>query len=351
MIARKFTVKRSYTVVKGFGEKGKLLRRQFLDELTELRDISEFVNALRTTVYADYVSAVQPPYDPVKLGNALMRAVIELHYQLGSLVRSPSVLDATYIRYVGRNLKTVLRGLAVNLGYDRLVELIDLRAEELIGMRDVVIKALSSASLSEAVDSLSRTIFGKVVASAYQLYEKVRDPTVFDVEIDRFVVGEVASSVEHASRTERGPLTEIVHPIVDGFVVTGILRAKLWDLPISEIQRLVEDIDTRLPAPKVRSLIDARSFDEAVNVLSTDRYLRRPVSVGGSPEEIIKSLESFYRTLLVEKAERAFARPRASQAIALASVMLKEREVANLTTIATGLAEKLPPHVIRTKLV
>ncbi|MCS7143338.1 MAG: V-type ATPase subunit [Aigarchaeota archaeon] len=349
-LSRAIRVTGSYTIAKGFGEKGKLLKRQFLEELADLKDLAEFVNALRNTTYSEYLATIAPPFDPVRLGNVIRRALIELHYRLRLLIQPPSLLDAMYLRYVGRNLKTVLRGLAIKMGYQQLSEIIDLRAEELVGMRDVVIKALSSESLSEAIESLSRTMFGKAVTSAYQLYERIKDPVVFDVEIDRYVMNEMGRGLKEVKGGERKLLTHLLQPMVDGFIITGILRAKLWGLQISEINRLVGEIETTLPRTLIKSLIDANTYDDTVSMLSNVRRLRDSVSVSGSPESVIKSLESTFRNLMIERAERSYLRLGAPQTVAVATVILKEREVNNLSVIATGLSERLPPNVIIEKL-
>ena len=78
-----------------------------------------------------------------------------------SVTGGSSILSAYFLKHVTWNLKIVLKGKALGKSYDELLPKINLRAEELLGRRDIVVKALVSKTLDEAIGALAGSDFAE----------------------------------------------------------------------------------------------------------------------------------------------------------------------------------------------
>lgn len=351
VVTKRFRVDPAYPFAKSFAERGALLKRRFIEELADSKDLNDLVNALRATPYSDKVSAIAPPLTGIKIEHALRRSLIELHHRYISTLSNPSPLDALFMRHIARNLKTVLRSLAAGKSHEEVSRLVDLRAEELVGMRDIVVKAYSASSLGEGVGALASTPFGGAMTRALQLYEKTKDPAVFDVELDRVVSQWIGSGVERCVRRERREVAKLVFPIIEQFIVTAVLRAKIWELTSMEIRGLIGEVKTRIPNSVIEAMVESKSIEEALTALSLVRSLGIPIPTHGDEASAIRAVEDGFRRRLVEDARKTFLTGHSVMNSIISSLFLKENEVANLVAIAVGIEEGVPPQRIIDRLV
>jgi len=346
LLTKRIRVDPAYPFAKSFAERGALLKRRFIEELVDSRDLNDFINALRATPYSDKISAISPPISSTKIEHALRRSLIELHHRYLSMLSNPRPLDVLFTRYIARNLKTVFRAIAAGKSYEEISRLVDLRAEELVGMRDILIKAYSSSSLGEAVDALAYTPFGDAVRRALQLYEKTSDPAVFDVELDRVVSQWIVGGIKRCVRRERRQIAELTYPMIEQFVITTALRAKIWELTTMEIRGLIGSVETRIPPSVIDAVVESRSIGQAITALSLMKGLGIPIPTGGEDASIIRSIEDGFRRKLVERARKTFISGGTVMSSVISSLILKENEVMNLVAIAVGIEEKVPSQRI-----
>ena len=76
------------------------------------------------------------------------------------------ILNAYFIKYITWNLKIVLKGKALGKSYEELLPKVNLRAEELVARRDILVKALVAKNLEEAIAAISGSEFGEDAAKA-----------------------------------------------------------------------------------------------------------------------------------------------------------------------------------------
>src|ERR671927_777426 len=181
--------------------RGRMLSKTELQTLAESRDIEELVTRMKNTIYLDALAKLTKPYTAEKVEGALREYLVNTHAKMVTIAGDSTILDAYFVKYITMNLKLVLKGKALGKTYEELLPKINLRAEELVGRRDLVVKALVAKDLDEAVASLGGSEFGEDAAKAAAAYKEKGDVRLFDTfldhafyhALDRAMVTEAAS--------------------------------------------------------------------------------------------------------------------------------------------------------------
>ncbi|MEM1950999.1 MAG: V-type ATPase subunit, partial [Candidatus Nitrosocaldus sp.] len=277
--------------------------------------------------------------------------------------------DTYFIRYIIYNLKVVLKAKALNRSYEEILPYVNMRAEELLGRRDVVVKALVAKDLDEAVASLVGNEFGDDVQSAVNVYKEKRDLQVFDTFLDHTFYMMLASAL--AAHWRDSDVKGIVVPEIDAYNILAILRAKFWNLEEEQIKRLIVSkapaIDlykpggsimplnpVRLPTLTVDSMqkmISAESVSTAIAELANTAYrnlVPQPQQYTSDIDAIAvleKNLEDNLYKRYIATYNSMF-----KHSTIIAALKLRALEVRNLSAIATGIEQKMTPDVIMKRL-
>lgn len=360
---------RIFGTVKSFATKGSLLSREVLEMLAESRDMDEFIVRLKNTRYVDAVSRLQRPYTAVAVEGALREDLVNFHSSLANVARESELLNTYFIRYIIYNLKVVLKAKALNRSYEEILPYVNMRAEELLGRRDVVVKALVAKDLDEAVASLAGNEFGEDVQSAVNVYKEKRDLQVFDTFLDHTFYVMLARAL--AAHWRDSDVKGIVVPEIDAYNILAILRAKFWNLEEEQIKRLVVSkapaIDLykpgssimplnpiRLPTLTVESMqkmVSAESVSSAVAELANTAYrnlVPQPQQYTSDIDAIAtleKNLEDMLYSRYIATYHSMF-----KHSTIIAALKLRALEVRNLSAIATGIEQKMTPDIIMKKL-
>jgi len=334
----------SYSTAKAFAAKGLLLAPQAIQDLAESRGLEELVIKLKGTPYAEAISKTERPYTAARLEFAFLEHLSTVHFKLIRRTTNELLL-AYYMKYIARNLKTVLKGKAIGKPYEDLTKHIDLYSEELIGRRDLVVKALSAPDLNEAVKLLKESEFGSAIASASKSYEATRNVQAFDLYIDQVLyegIRKVYREGEYDIRLVR-PLVAID---VDSYDILAILRSKLWDIPASE-QRALMVAPVTIRRDILDRMIAAASVPDAMKYLSETVY-HDLMPKGGRDEAMVAQLEESFTDLTNARAAYAFIWE--SGEIGLAIIKLLEAEIRKLSAVAFGVEVGAGPQTIMAKI-
>src|SRR5581483_11034690 len=166
------------------GVKGRLLSEEDLRMLAESRDTEELVTRMKNTVYLEALSRISKPFTAEKIESALREHLVTYHDKLVSVAGGSGILRAYFVRYLTWNLKLVLKGRALGRSSEELMPRINLRAEELLGRRDIIVKAMVAKSLEESAGALAGSEFGEDAAKAVAAYKDKGDLRLFDIFID-----------------------------------------------------------------------------------------------------------------------------------------------------------------------
>jgi V/A-type H+-transporting ATPase subunit C len=345
---------KTYVGTKAFALRGTLLDAAAIQKLTEATSLDELVNRLRSTPYVDVLSGLSQPFSARKVELALRERLAIVHHSITQGAGRYGILQLYYLKNIAWDLKLALKAKALNRTYEETVEYLDMKAEELVGRRDLLIKVLSAKDVNEAVTMLSGTEFFVDVEKALASYSIRGEVRFFDIYIDHAVLSAVSSEYSLNARlysskaADANGVGDIVAADVDAYNVVSVLRAKLWGLRDAEIQELIVTPTRRVGTSTLNSMAAAESVSEALKLLESSYRFALPASQ--NDEELIDAVEDAFAKELRETATLAFVWQGLSPGTILALIKLLEFEVGNLAAIAIGVEAGIDPKKILSKL-
>ena len=264
------------------------------------------------------------------------------------------ILQLYYLRNIAWDLKLALKAKALNRTYEETVEYLQMKAEELVGRRDLIVKILTAKDVEEAVAMLSGTEFFGDVEKALAGYSSKGEVRLFDIYIDRAVLSSISKEYSlnpslYASKSaDANGVGDIVSADIDAYNVVSVLRSKLWGLGESEIQELVITPTRRVGVPTLSSMAAAESAGEAIKLFESAYRFALPAAQ--NDEELIDGVEDAFAKELKETATLAFVWQGLGPGAILALIKLLEFEVSNLAAIAIGVEAGIEPKKILSKL-
>ncbi len=337
-----------FGTVLSHGMKGRLLTKNELQTLAEARDIEELVTRMKNTVYLDALSKLTKPYTAEKIEGALRENLVNNHIKMVSIAGGSGVLNAYFVKYITWNLKLILKGKALGKSYEELVPKINLRAEELVGRRDTVVKALVAKNLEEAVAALAGSEFGEDAAKAAAAYKDKGDLRLFDIYIDHVFYRDLGRALTIESQSPE--VKNIVSVDIDSYNILAVLRGKYWNLSQNDIDDLIVATTSKVPRDTLQKMINIEKVSEAITELGNTVY--KDIIPQSATDDInaIMQLEASFESLQLKKVISSF-RTMFSVGNMVAALKLMMIEVRNLAAIASGIEQKVPTESIMTNIV
>jgi len=338
---------RIFGSVKSFTAKGNILSRDTLQMLAESRDMDEFVTRIKNTIYLNAVSKLQKPYTSESVENALKEDLVNFHAGMAKITGGSDVTNAYFMRYVIWNLKIILKGKALSKLYEEILRHINLRAEELLGRRDIVVKALVAKDLDEASSILADSEFGEVAQKATKIFKEKGNVQIFDTLLDYVFYKRLAKGL--ATSGKESGLKAIVIPEIDRYNVLSVLRSKYWDLNEQQIREIVVKATSTVTEDIIQKMINAGNVSDAISELRNTVYKDR-LPQDTNDIEAIALLERSFDRMLLRRYLRTF-RMMFSYSTMISAVKLKMIEVRNLAIITSAIEQKVPTDFAMSKLL
>ncbi len=345
---------KTYIGTKAFALKGSLLDAQTVRTLAEATSLEELVNRLRGTPYADAMSGLSVPYSARRIELALRERLAVVHHTVSQSVGKHRIIELYYLKNIAWDLKLVLKAKALNRSHEETVEYLDMKAEELAGRRDLIVRVLSAKDVNEAAAMLAGTEFHSDVEKALARYASKGEIRFFDVYIDHAVLAAVSKEYSTNSKlySSRMPnvhgVEEMVALDVDAYNVLAVLRSKLWGLPESDIEELIIAPAGRLPPSALSGMVRSDSVTEAARLIGPSYHF--DLERAGHEEELIEMIEDGFAKRTRATATLAFVWQSLGPSTALALIKLMESEVSNLAAISIGVEAGMEPKQILSKL-
>lgn len=337
-----------FGTVLSHGMKGRMLTRNELQTLAEARDIEELVTRMKNTVYLDVLSKLTKPYTAEKIEGALRENLVNNHVKMVSIAGGSGVLNAYFEKYITWNLKLILKGKALGKSYEELVPKINLRAEELVGRRDIIVKALVAKNLEEAVAALAGSEFGEDAAKAAAAYKDKGDLRLFDTYIDHVFYRDLGKALTIESQSPE--VKNIVAADIDSYNILAVLRGKYWNLSQNDIDDLIVATTSKVPKDTLQKMINIEKLSEAIMELGNTVYKDIIPQSATNDINTIMQLEASFESLQLKRVISSF-RTMFNVGIMVAALKLMMIEVRNLAAIASGVEQKVPVESIMTNLV
>lgn len=345
---------RTYIGTKAFALRGTLLDGPSIQKMAESTSLDELVNRLKGTSYAPYLSSLATPFNARKLELALRERLAVVHHSITQGGGRYGILELYYLKNIAWDLKQALKAKALNRSYEETIEYLDMKAEELIGRRDLIIKVLSAKDVTEAVTMLSGTEFFADVEKALASYSSKGEIRFFDVYIDRAVLSGISREYSlnprlyAAKAGDVNGVRELVAIDIDSYNVLSVLRAKLWGLSEPEIQELIIVPAKRIQVPALNSMAGADSVSEAAKLIESS--YKFPMQGAQNDEDLIDLVEEGFGKQMKDTATLAFVWQGLGPGTILALIKLLEFEVSNLAAIAIGVEAGMDPKRILSRL-
>ena len=337
-----------FGTVLSHGIRGRMLSKTELQTLAEARDMDELVTRIKNTVYLDALAKISKPYTAEKIEGALREYLVNIHAKMVSVTGGSSILSAYFLKNITWNLKIVLKGKALGKSYDELVPKVNLRAEELLGRRDIIVKALVSKNLDEAISALAGSEVAEDAAKAAAVYKDKGDLRVFDTYLDRTLYVHLGRAMNAESQSM--DVKNIVSTDIDSYNVLAVLRGKFWNLSPSDISDLIVTTTSKVTKETIQKMINTEKISEAIGELATTVYKDIIPQTATNDIEAILQLESGFESTELKRVISAF-RTMFSVGIVVAALKFLMIEVRNLSAIASGIEQKVGTEAIVSRLI
>ncbi len=346
-----------FSTTKAYAGKGTLLSRATIESLTEAKNLEELVLRLKATAYDEAVSRIEGPISSSRIERAAIEHVAKVHFDMLRISPNSKLLSAAFLRYVSLNLKTVLKGKALGKSFEDLRLHIDLYPEELIGRRDLVNRALVAEGLDEAVAQLGKNEFTRAVTMAVAAYKNTKRPGVFDLYLDKAYYTNLSSVFsdlakrKHLFGSDVAKVGKFITLDIDSHNIMSVLRAKSWDLSLSETKSLIVQPTSGISLERLIKMASSDSVAIAARVLENTIYRKILPSDAPSEALLLGSLEQAFRVLTYQTASRPFLWDPFSGGLPFALTRLKELEVMTISTVAFGVEQKMESREIQSRII
>jgi V/A-type H+/Na+-transporting ATPase subunit C len=328
--------------------RGKMLSKSELQTLAESRDIEELVTRMKNTVYLDALAKLTRPFTAEKVEGALREYLVNQHAKMVNIANGSAILNAYFVRHITWNLKIILKGKAMGRTYEELLPKINLRAEELVGRRDLVVKALVAKDFDEAVNSLTGSEFGEDAKKAAQSYKEKGDVRVFDTYLDHAFYKSLDRAVVFESKLQDAQ--KLVGIDIDAYNVLAVLRGKYWGLSPADVTDLIVTTTTKVSKDTLQKMINTEKIQEAIGELAATTYKDLIPRSAANDIDAIMQLEAGFEKEALKRIMNSF-RTVFTIANLLASLKLMGYEIRNLAAIAAGVEQKISADKIMASLV
>jgi V/A-type H+-transporting ATPase subunit C len=318
--------------------RGRMLSKTELQTLAESRDIEELVTRMKNTVYLDALAKLTKPYTAETVEGALREHLVNQHAKIVNIANGSAILNAYFVRYITLNLKIILKGKAMNKTYEELLPKVNMRAEELVGRRDLVVKALVAKDFDDAVNSLAGSEFGEDARKAAQAYKEKGDIRVFDTYLDHAFYKSLDRAVAFESKLQ--DTQKLIGIDIDSYNILSVLRGKFWGLSPNEVHELIVTTTSKVPKDVLQRMINTEKIQEAISELSGTIYKELIPRNAANDIDAIMQLESAFQKESLRRIMNSY-RTVFTVGNLLASIKLMAYEIRNLGAIAAGVEQKI----------
>ncbi len=332
-----------YASVKSYSKRGKLLKKADFQTLAESRDLEELMTRIKNTIYGESISEVQKPYTSQKIENALRGHLADVHFSIAKTAGDKSIFNAYYMKFIISNLKLVLKGKILGKSQEEIESHINLRAEELIKQRDIVLKALVAKDLEEAVASLSSAQFGEEIAKAAALYNDKKNIQIFDLYFDKILFQNLGRATKNAD------VSKLIGLDIDFYNLLSVIRGKFWGLSEDQINDLIVSTTTGAPRELLGRMISAGSVRDAFNELTSTKY-KNLIPETENELDAVAEFERAFELEIYQSSLRSFSKM-FNFATIIGITKLTAYEVRNLAAIAYAVEQKIPTEITMSKLI
>lgn len=335
------------------GMKSRLLDHRTMDELVRKPDVDSLIVELEKTPYKEDIADASTRYAGIYcIEYALRRNYTRTFRKIMGIFQGEPAEDYIRIflhRWDIQNVKTILRGKSFHIPQDEIFECLvpagdldEVTLGEMIRQPDV----------KSIIDLLAtwRVPYAKPLTRRFPEYASERNLIVLESALDQYYYSNGLDAVR-GDDYDQALVRDMLSTEIDVVNVKTVLRLIRDKIGPSDAGRYLIDGGCRLRRSFLLGMLEAKSLEEAVNMLKGARY----GFLADVPEELFKGekVSEFEKRLdrfLIARGLHAFNRDPLSIAVAVGYYWAKYNEITNLRIIARCKTADVPDETLRGEL-
>jgi V/A-type H+-transporting ATPase subunit C len=342
----------SYINAKIRARKAELLTEEQWDALLGARDMQAALRILDGTGYSDLVRELEANITADQLERILQEDFNNVLQEI--LIDAPEAAQKILIwvqrKYQKETIKGLIRlkaaGANREMAEQLLIPIEPFTSETLLTLYD-------AGDMSLLAQNLPIHFFKKLLEDALPAYEETEDLMGLEQVIDAAVFENLYKQTHTLSGKDFDHTEKLVGLEVDLINVLIGLRSHLLGLNKDQTKAMLLARNERKSYDLAYSAIDARTFEEAVELFTTGRFTRlmqRAMEAYEQYQTLQVFEHAFHQAIFQASRETMLGDP-FNFGVVLGYLNLKWYETMNLKALIHGKAENLDPNIIRRTLI
>ena len=334
------------------GYKADMLTEEHWDALLGARDMHAALRVLDATSYAEITKDFDESVTPLEVEKTLKldfnRVLIEIHDDIPKAMRP--ITEWITRKFQREVVKPLLRIYVTKKGQNTAERLLVPVAPF---TTQVLLTLLNAKDLNDLITMFPDRYFRNLVQGLLPKYEETKRLVIVEQAIDAAILKNLFQEAEKLTGLDRETTTKLAGIEIDLINLMTTLRTHFLGLDASEAEKLLLEVEYRLPLSLCKEALRSRNFEERVQKLQESTY-------GSMIKRSWEAYEQYQTLYTFEKAFHEEIRKASIDAllgypfhfgIVLGYLNLKWYEILNLKALMNGKADQLDPNIIRRVLI
>lgn len=336
--------------IRGF--KADMLTEEHWDALLGARDMHAALRVLDATSYSEITKDFDESVSPLEVEKALKldfnRVLTEIHEDIPKALKP--IMNWITRKFQREVVKPLLR-LFVTKKDQSTAERLLVPVSPFT--TEVMLSLLNSKDLSDLVAKLPDRFFRNLVEELLPQYEETKRLVIVEQAIDAAILKNLYQEADKLSGLDRDTTSKLIGVEIDLVNFMTTLRTHFLGMTVEEAEKLLLQVEYRLPISLCKEAIHARSFEERVQKLQESPYnpmVRRSLEAYEQHQTLYTFEKTFHEEIRKTSVDALLGYP-FHFGIVLGYLNLKWYEILNLKALMNGKADQLDPNIIRRVLI
>jgi V/A-type H+-transporting ATPase subunit C len=212
---------------------------------------------------------------------------------------------------------------------------------------------LNAKDLKDLVSLLPDRYFRNLIEELLPQYEETKRLVIVEQAIDAAILKNLYQEADKLSGLDRETTTKLAGIEIDLINFMTTLRTHFLGIDTAEAEKLLLEVEYRLPLRLCKEALQARSFEERVQKLQESTYgsmIKRSWEAYEQYQTLYTFEKTFHEEIRKTSVDALLGYP-FHFGIVLGYLNLKWYEILNLKALMNGKADQLDPNIIRRVLI
>jgi vacuolar-type H+-ATPase subunit C/Vma6 len=320
-------------------ERRELLNDIEIKNLSESKNLSDFIAQLRGSEYQEQLSKLTAPFTPKKLERAFNENLINTYIMI--IKNLPKNIKPFFELYLERfqieHIKMLIKTTLTKTSPEEKTSKIYLQVEDYFHNRTIIEEATKASSLSNIVQAFKKTNYYPSLNEALKKYEETGATIHFDLLLDRQHFDKYYTVYKKLPKKEQQHAKFYASIKVDGFLLFAILRGKALGYDPDWLKVALPDNYFNINEHTYISLLYAIDYDTALKTITTTTEYKNYFTPTNTPEETISTAEKAFKNAKIQHAKSRALIDVFNIGAPLSFITLKEANIHNLIVSAINI--------------